>query len=350
MEYLGENNNLMEIVSTLIKQAGSLQQIHQLLSMSDNDPRALREALEVINNNELSGDSDDYHNISVCYARTGDYASACIILKKGISLFPSNSDLLADFIKYASKAGTYNECKEYYDKLKEVPLNAWTWRGFDFSIDYMIDLYSNAIDGSDEQKTIIEELKYLSMEFQRHFPFDEQAFLSEYAYLNAIGLKEEAVVRLGNVIDQFTVMPKSCLRYCDLMLERGEYEKVIEYAEKGIMGDAQSQSTIKTGYLFFVSALAKDALIWRDKKFNDEDAIRDLYLDYRIAERLDNNPNTSTRAIHQQIVLRTTIMGLKSGIPYENHEDTRNPNQEQHFTLDFTKEEDQLSNSGDDKS
>ena len=326
--------NTSEIVNDLITQTGSLQQLHQLLSLVDNEPGALKEAFKLINTGNLPGDADDYHNISVCYARQGDYTSACEILEKSIPIFPYNSDLLADYIKYGSKAGELEKCAQYYKKLREIPVNAWTWRGFDFSIDYKIELYAGADDGSSEQEEIIKELEFLSKEFQRCYPYNEQAYLAEYAYLNAVGLKEQAINRLRETIDKYPVMPKCCLQYCDLMLERGEYEKVIEYAEKGIMGDAQNQSTIKTGYLFFISGLAKDALIWRDKKFNDENSIRDMYLDYRIAEKLNDN---TTVAIQRQINLRTTIMGFKSGFLYDD--DTK-ANDNQDFESKLNKEKD----------
>ena len=127
--------NTSEIVNDLITQTGSLQQLHQLLSLVDNEPGALKEAFKLINTGNLPGDADDYHNISVCYARQGDYTSACEILEKSIPIFPYNSDLLADYIKYGSKAGELEKCAQYYKKLREIPVNAWTWRGFDFSID-----------------------------------------------------------------------------------------------------------------------------------------------------------------------------------------------------------------------
>lgn len=302
-----------ELIYELVDRAPSMQDLHQLVSASNNDADFLKAIMERLQREDVPGDSTDYHNLSVCYGRVGDNVSACKLLEKGLNIFPYNIDLLADYVAYGAKIGDGGKakCEEYCERLMQIPYKTWTWRAFSFLISYWQEQYP--ISRGEETVKIEERLYELCNNFQNYYPEDEASYAAEYDMLVAIGKKKEAIERLEEVVAEYEVVPKCCLRYCDLMLERGEYEKVIVYAEKGIMGDAQSQSGVSIGYLFFVSGLARDAMIWKEKKFDDTEAVNAMYSDFQIAEELFGNSHESNK---KQINLRTAIMSRKSGIEY----------------------------------
>lgn len=263
---------------------------------------------------EVTGAASDYHNFSVNYARRGDHISACEILRKGLLQHPMSTDLLADFIKYGIQCNLLEECEEKYQQLASIPKERWTWRSFDFTIDYLKDRLAMLSDENaiEEQKQKMIELVH---EFRKCLPYDEQSYLAEAEIYESFLMFGESANILKKGIEEVKVAPKCCLKYADIMLERGEYQSVIETASKGICASAQDQATVNIGYLYYVSALAKDALIHANSNFDDEKAIKDVYTDYTIAEKLFD---TARIAYLSTIKNRTLILEYKSGIPYNN--------------------------------
>lgn len=264
----------------------------------------------------IKGSADDFHNFCVNYAARGDYESACDLLEIGLQQHEQSTDLLADYLQYGIKCGREEECKKCYERLNSIPRGRWTWRSFDFSIDYLKILASRLTDDKliEEKKG---EMLTLAEEFQNKLPYDEQPFLAKAEIYEFFDLSEDVATTLEIAIDKLKVSPKCCLKYSDLMLERGCYDEVIATTRRGIVASAQDQETINIGYLFYLSALAKDALIHERGEYRDESAVLDVYTDYRIAEALLDE---SRIAYLQTIRKRTLILEVKSGIVYNAKE------------------------------
>lgn len=302
---------MKEELFDVIKNAASIQEMHVIASAFDNNAQIMKAIFSRINGEDIPGDYDDYHNICVCFARIGDYSSACSILEKGVEVFPKNVDLLADYLEYGTKCGKQENCEKYLSLLLKIPYRLWTSRGFRFCINYLSNSFFCDDDNDEKRK---QQAQDLCNEFQRYYPEEEDAYLTEYDMNCALGNREEAYKLLAKRVDEHTVMPRCCLKYCDLLLERGNYEDVIKYSAQGIMGDAQSQSGIRVGYLFYITGLARDAIIWRDNLFKNQEKVEEMYSDFQISEMLLGE---QTSSYNKQIQIRTTIMSQRSGIPYK---------------------------------
>ncbi len=84
---------------------------------------------------KIDMDADDYHNESCMLARCSHVSKAAECAIAGLKKFPLNPTLMADVIKYSTKAGDIERSARYYSMLKEnVELCRWDWRDFTYCI------------------------------------------------------------------------------------------------------------------------------------------------------------------------------------------------------------------------
>ncbi len=306
-----QNNDALELVHS-IEEAENIAK----LMIIQGDIDGLYGLRNIILTGSIRGSSDEFHNFCVNYARRGDYDSACELLEVGLQQHPYSTDLLADYIQYGVKCGKWENAKTYYERLMGIPMERWTWRSFDFSIDYLkatVSSQTNPQDFEEEKDNMLS----LANAFHQYLPFDEQPYLAKAEVFEFYGDMVNFETTLKDAIHGIRVAPKCCLKYSELMLERGEYEEVITTAKKGIIASAQDQASINIGYLFYISALAKDALIHENDDYSNESAILDVYSDYAIAETLLDRGKVAYR---NTISTRTFILEVKSGIHYHSYE------------------------------
>lgn len=301
----------------LIHSLGEAENIAKLMLMR-GDADGLYGLKDIVLTGTAKGSADEFHNFCVNYASRGDYESACDLLKVGLQQHPLSTDLLADYLQYGIKCGRDEDCSDFYNRLKGVPKERWTWRSFDFSIDYLKELTS-ALSNADAIEEKKEEMLELADEFQKQMPYDEQPFLAKAEIFEFFGLSSDVTAVLKEAVNNIKVSPKCCLKYSDLMLERGEYSEVIATTKRGIIASAQDQATVNIGYLFYISALAKDAIIHEAEAYQDQSAMLDVFTDYRIAEEL---LDASRLAYMKTIKTRTLILEIKSGIVYKKNEES----------------------------
>lgn len=262
----------------------------------------------------IFGSADEYHNLASEYARRRLYNGAESVAAFGAALYKFNVDLLADIVKYGSQAQDWDNCRKAYDRLQEIEKKKWNWRTFTFAIDYLISL----LDVSDMATSVNlgKEITNLVKDFKKLN--DERAWLAEADYLLYTGDRKKAIIALKDAIAKVKVVPSVCLKLADLLLEDGEYDDVIETAAKGIRSSAQDQPSVNTGYLVYISALAKDAIIHNEalqyggdpnRGFNNLSMVEAALTDYEIAERLLNR-----RVYLDNIRQRVLILSFKSGL------------------------------------
>lgn len=205
----------------------------------------------------LTGDENDFHNFATELARADYYEAACEVLKQGVIAYPTNTDLLADYILYAHKCGKHEVAREKFRQLKEIDRVDWTWRGYVFSIDYHIELLKG--QKGDERKTTQSIIEVLIEEFKQNLRSDEKAYLAQFDYLEAIGKREDALETLKNILDNgvLKVCTQCCLRYVDRCLEKGDYNAAAIYAKKGIAMTEEQESAESTAFWYFW-ALSED--------------------------------------------------------------------------------------------
>jgi len=299
----------------IVHSLGEAESIAKLMVLH-SDIDGLYGLRDIVLTDTIKGSADEFHNFCVNYASRGDYETACDLLKVGLQQHSLSTDLLADYLQYGVKCGREEDCKDYYYRLNEIPKERWTWRSFDFSIDYLKAITAVMSDAEEIEAKKVEMLS-LADEFQKHMPYDEQPFLAKAEIYEFFGLYTDATATLKTAVNNIRVSPKCCLKYGDIMLAQGEYNEVIATTKCGIVSSAQEQATINIGYLFYLSALAKDALIHENEAYKDETAVLDIYTDYRIAETL---LDTSRVAYLKTIKTRTLILEIKSGIAYRQEE------------------------------
>lgn len=274
----------------------------------------LYKLLDVVLEDNLTGDSDDWHNFAINFTQRCDYINACKVLDKGIEQHCNSVDLLADYIKYGMQCGKVEKCTIFYEKLANMPSTIMTWRGFDFSIDYLLLLVRQSVS-QDEIDVLREKINICIDKFIRRYPYDEQSYLAQAEVFLAFGEFDNAVETLSDVMSKFSA-PKCCLKYADLMLPRGNFDEVIRATQLGISYSAQEQAGVNVAYLFYLSALAKDGKLHKEggDAYFDEARIKDIYLDYMLAEKsFDENRS----AYIENINTRTTLLRIKTGIPYK---------------------------------
>ncbi len=244
---------------------------------------------QVITQDRLSGDADDIHNLSVELSREDEYELSCNILLYGLKFFPRNVDLLADYLQSGICCNQLGNCKKCYDALRRIPETFWTWRGFAFSIDYLLYLVKNTeLDSMDDYTRLYEEMMAIVQSYRANFPQSEDSYKSEadiYAFFN----KAKEVELLRNVIenDAIAICPKCALRYAELKFESGEYEEAASGISKALLSYSQPRKKVHGGYLYYMSGLLKlSRIVSEESKKNTEvrsEDIIDIYTDFNIA-------------------------------------------------------------------
>ena len=112
----------------------SIRKIHDELAAQSSDytPKLLFEILRK-NHDEakegkgsfIPGSEDDYHNLSVEFARQNCVLFSAQTADYGTEVFPLSTDLLADKIKYYQEIGDTGKCVEALQQLDAVDKKYW---------------------------------------------------------------------------------------------------------------------------------------------------------------------------------------------------------------------------------
>ena len=167
-----------------------------------------KDAYELLNqviSHPSDGTPNDYHNYAVTFAEIDNYTIACEVLLRGLEKYNTHIDLLSDFLIYgirSSKDEHYEMCEAKYEILKtRRPL--WSWRAYDFSIEYLL----NKIDRG---KGAIEELKEeclkLALEFQDKLPSNELGYVAEARIYSMFCDRENETRALKKAFDREDIL------------------------------------------------------------------------------------------------------------------------------------------------
>ncbi|MEN6594260.1 MAG: hypothetical protein ABFC31_04820 [Clostridiaceae bacterium] len=265
---------------------------------------------------ELFGSQSEFHNVSAEFARANQYQLACHVLDCGLSLYPNDTDLLADYLEYGVRCGKEERAKECYDKLEEIPKELYTWRSFTFMIDYILycytaNMFSHKVDVKSACDAVISDYK-------KFLPLQEKAYMAEYEVAKTFGASDEDLLEiLKAAIAKIKVAPQLCMRFVDKSLELGNYDDVIFYSRRGLSAAAQEQESVDTGYFYYAMALAMDAKWYDDKdeKFGDIEYAKDIIKKYRAADAsLDGNKDTYRKLLKKRVNMIATEIGID--LPY----------------------------------
>jgi len=269
---------------------------------------------------KLRGDSDDWHNFAVNFARIDDEAEACKILKRGIEQHPYSVDLLSDFLSYGLSCGEDEQCETYYKIVVDMPLVKTTWRGFTFVIDYLLAKFEKSCSES-EIDQLWQAMNERVLQFKQRFPYDERAYLSNAEVLLAFGKEDEAAEVLKDAMGKFAA-PKCCLKYADMMLRRGCFEEVQRAARLGISCSAQEQAGVNLAYLVYQLALAMDAQLHADDAFNNKERVLEVLRHYAAAENsFDKGRSAYLENIHKRRLILEAKIDIRTHMEFANDND-----------------------------
>ena len=268
-----ETNRSMREVRQMekAKKTVSLVEADSIINSSD-------EAAQIIYNRimqgDITGDADDYHNISVSFSRRQQHKKAADICKKGLELWPDDIDLNADLLTYLMDSGDIASANIQADQLeKNCPdRTKWNWRAFRFLFGYYMEA---------RPKGYLEKVEKLVEDYKTILPWDEKAYrcaadLYEHKgdINSAISILEEGISNLN--------APQCALRLADIYFEQAKYEDVIRVSTLGIAYAAEPQPGIRTAYLLFLRALSKDARYLKNGALSVEEGNR-IIKEYELA-------------------------------------------------------------------
>ncbi len=237
-----------ELVSSVV---GSLQEQEEMLYKC-------ADSILKKDHSEISGSADGFHNFAIsCVKIAHDYLTAYEIVKLGLTLHKTNTDLLADALKYGYNCSETGACARYYDTLQGIKKKYWTWRAFSFSIDYLCERCAS--DDVDRQK-VEEEIKTLAEEYREYKSDYEGSLFCQYEVEDKFGDKEKAFQLLEGAVQSDTPYPKCMLKYADIMVDRGEYRAAARPIFK-LLKNPQAAEAVNIGYVHYLKGLCQMGLL-----------------------------------------------------------------------------------------
>ena len=289
---------------------------------SDPDDIELpKKIIDAVCNNEktVRGNATEYHNLASEFARQRMYRYATAVATTGAKKYKNDVDLLADILKFGSQSQEWEGCDIAYRRLQSIGYSKWSWRTFTFTFDYLIDLEDQPSDFG--ERNIKDEILPLIKAYKKLN--DERAWVAEAEYHIKNGDNAAAEKTLLSCVQKVHVTPQCCLKLADIFLKKGKYNDVIKYSAIGVRSAAQEQPSISTGYLYYVSALAKDALIHDEaiqypnedgKGFMNRAAVEDALCHYSIAADLLSDRRNYLKTIEQRTIILRKKSALNSDI------------------------------------
>ena len=259
--------------------------------------------------NNTGADQDDFHNIAVDLARHSHTELAIKVLDCGLKHYPRNVDLLSDYIHYGKTCGLWEDCKVKFDTLLKIPMHRWTWRGFSFSIDYLIDLFDQDIS-QEEEEINTRLMNEIAENFVKYFPNDENSRISMSDVHKFCRRVEQSINVLKDALDTLKIAPRCALRYADILFEQGDFANALSVIRRGIRDAAQTQSGVNLGYMYYLSGLCKISNHDELQGKMSKEEVFDIYCDFNIAAR-ELSSNESYKSVIQS---QTKVLKDKTGI------------------------------------
>lgn len=227
---------------------------------------------------KVSGDADDFHNLSVTLLRRADdFETAMEIVELGLKLHPTDPDLLADGINYGVNCGQASRSAQLFDQLQKIDQSLWTWRAFSFSADYLLDRY---ISGGTAAN--LNQVFELVRQYQRYYPTREDSRFIEYQIYDKTNQPQKAQEVLEKAIKELNYCPKCWLRYADIMMEQGCNSKAEPWLKK-LRSRPQSAESVDASYAYYLDGLCRANAILDSGNF-DKDAVMEAYKALRLAK------------------------------------------------------------------
>ncbi len=266
-------------------------------------------------NKRINGNADDFHNFGVTILKNAsDYETALEIIQRGLEIHKTNTDLLADAIRYGYNCGKYEKCENWFSSLQKIPKTLWTWRAFSFSIDYMIDNLGALSDESEYSVDLrINEIVSLAKSYQKFFPDNEDSYVCEYEIYRLTNQTEKGLEVLRHADQVMTSCPKCWLRYADIMMERNNFEEA-EVTIKKLRTGVFLDSNVNMSYVFYLDGMCRMAKLLPQREF-PEIEVNNIYKSFKMA----NDNGSLSQSSREKMLNQIKRLELESGFdcPFE---------------------------------
>lgn len=290
-------------------------------SYLQEDYTKIKEIMDyVVNSDNIAGDADEYHNVSVELAKIEDYDNAVTLLEHGLFRYPRSADILADLLLYGLKCRKVSDIRPYYDRLSGINKKFWTWRSFHFSIGFLM-VYIQYVDDDKQENAIIAEVVSLIDDYKKFYPSDERAYMVECEFYELINEKEKARNALKIAVETLQVCPQCALNYADNLFEIGDYVHVIPIVEKAV-NIREDQPSISIGYAYYILALSKEFVLRDTNTLFNQDNVKPVFDAYYSAmEFLEDDKRHLIKQIEKRVRILERESNIQSNIDFSNKND-----------------------------
>lgn len=265
---------------------------------------------------DITGTEVDFHNFATEISRAELNGHACKVLKKGLSIFPNNTDLLADLVQFSKESGDFSIAEEAAASLEKLHKSLWTWRAYQFVFDYYISC--GEIVGA----------KKISDEFFYALPHDEHAYMcqAKVAQLSIPGVNgiNKSIQILESALNSNISCPQCANTLSKSKSDMGDFEGALIASNRAIRDLAEAQSSVNVSYVFFQRATVYEKLFFTDleKGNNTQNLADNAYMDYKMALELGNLNFIS----NQQTEIRMKILKnhISPDLPSNDSKDLEN--------------------------
>lgn len=235
---------------------------------------------------ELLGNTEVLHNISVELAKQKYYYLACMLLEKtlkGKKCF-TNIDLLADYLKYStySSESEIRQAEEYYGRLQKIEKKLWSWRAFDFSIDYLL-ARSDTTEFKEDDLMEALKLALIYRAQMKNTPDEDKALntLAEVYLRKGETKKYEQILKQGILLKK---APLCTLKWGEYLFKKGDYANAQENILKCCKANTGLESVINIGYPYVLLALARIMNLYAHQDSEQDHTKNDFGMELKLIE------------------------------------------------------------------
>lgn len=220
-----------------------------------NVPDKIMRCISTTDGSMIPGTIDEYRGLAAEFDRRGMYDKAAFVADEGANLWRGNVDLLADSIKYAAKARDWRTCTTAFERLKTNKCGKFN--GYAFSCVY--DYLKARMEAGETPGALVKELSDL-FAMGRDIGYDGAAIAEAEWYLD-LGRLEQAIEALNRPGAGLQCQTK----LVELLLHAFREEEAVIYATRALRQLEPGVPAASIGYLVYLSALAKDAIVFREE-------------------------------------------------------------------------------------
>lgn len=270
----------------------------------------------VCNAIDMSGDSDDYHNLAAELARGSMYNEACRVLKKGEQYFNKDVDIHADIIEYSTKGGL-DYAAESVRALKTMNSQIWTWRCYEFICDY----YRSIGD--------LTKANIICDDFMKAFPNDEHGYRSKAEVLRLLYPGQDGIDKSIEVLKTALMKKINCPQCANALAEQylsiGRYSDALRAANRSVLELAQQQPHVPAAIIFYNRATIQDRMFMQglENSLVEQGTADAAYKDYHMALGLhleSLSPIVAQQAEIRILILKDYISSDAAGCDRDNFE------------------------------